>query len=141
MLQIIHNDNIADNHYTYGNQEEEQESYEVDGVVAAHVDDVLHFDAGGVVGDAVWIVLGEDQGDGAAQSHEPHPKTPHHGLWDVPQLFAVLRLNNGHVAVRTDQSKEPQSHAGVEDGQSGTDSAENVSKGPIVVIVVDYSEG
>lgn len=139
--QIIHNDNIAANHYTYGNQEEENEPHKVDGVVMAHVDDVLHLDAGGEVGDAIGIILREEQGHGAAHGHEPNPKTCHHGLWDIPQLLAVLWLNDGHVAVSADQSKQPQSHAGVEDGESCTDSAENVSKGPIVLVVVNHSEG
>lgn len=140
MDQIIHNDNIAANHYKYGNQEEEDESHKVDWVVMAHVDDVLHLDAGGEVGNLIGVMLREEQGYSAAQSHYPHPQTRHHGLWDIPQLFTVLWLDDGHVAVSTDQSKQPQSDAGVEDGESCTDSAENISEGPIVLVVVNHSE-
>lgn len=49
MDQIVHDDNVAADHDTYGQQEEEDESHKVDQVVGAHVDDVLHFDAGGEV--------------------------------------------------------------------------------------------
>lgn len=139
--QIVHDDNIAAYHDTYGNQEEENEPHKVYRIVVPHVDDVLHFDAGGEVGDAIRVILREEQGYSTTKSHEPHPKTRHHGLWDVPQLFAVLRLDDGHVAVCTYQGKQPQSHAGVEDGESCTDSAEKISKWPIVLVVVNHSEG
>lgn len=140
MHQIVHNDNVAAYHDAYGNQEEEDEPHKVDGVVVAHVDDVLHLDAGGEVGDAIGVFLREEQGYSAAESHEPHPETRHHGLRDVPQLFAVLWLDYGHVAVCADQSEQPQSHAGVEDGESCTDSAEKISKGPVVLVVVNHPE-
>lgn len=81
--QIIHNDDIATDHYTYRNQEEEDESHKVDKVVVAHEDDVLHLDAGGEVGDAIGVFLSEEQGYSAAQSHKPYPETCHHGLWDI----------------------------------------------------------
>lgn len=61
MDQIIYNDNIAANHYTYGDQEEEDEPHKVDKVVMAQVDDVLHFDTGGGVGDAIRVVVKEEQ--------------------------------------------------------------------------------
>ena len=141
MDQIVHDDNVAADHDTYGQQEEEDESHKVDQVVGAHVDDVLHFDAGGEVWAAIGVFPSKEQRHSAAQSHEPHPKTRHHGLRDVPQLFAVLRLDDGHVAVGADQSEQPQGHAGVEDGESSTDPAENISKGPVVLVVVDHSEG
>lgn len=58
--QIVHNDNIAANHYAYRNQEEEDESHKVDGVVVAHVDNVLHLDAGGKVGDKIGVIVREE---------------------------------------------------------------------------------
>ena len=86
-------------------------------------------------------MLGEEHGDGAAQSHEPHPQTRHHGLGDVPQLLAVPWLDDSHVAVGADQSKQPKSDAGVENGESGHYPAEDISEGPVVQVVVDHPEG
>lgn len=140
MNQIIYNDNIAANHYTYGDQEEEDEAHKVDKVFMAQVDDVLHFDAGGEVGNAIGVILKEDQGYSAAQSHEPNPKARHHGFGDVPQLLAMLWLDDGHVAVSTNQSKQPEGHAGVEDGESCTDPAKKISKGPVVLVVINHPE-
>lgn len=139
--QIINNHNIATDHYAYGNKEVEEEPYEVDGVVVAHVDDVLHLDAGGEVGDEIGVIGRGEQGQGAAQCHKPHAQTRHHGLGDVPQLLDVLWLDNGHVAISTDQSKQPQSHAGVENGEGRTDPAEELTKGPVVLVVVNHPKG
>lgn len=50
-------------------------------------------------------------------------------------------LHYGHVSVGADQSKEPKSNAGVENSEGGNNSTEDVSKGPVVQVVVDHPEG
>lgn len=138
--QIVHDDDIAADHYADGNEEEKDESHKVDRVVVAHEDDVLHLDAGGEVRGPIRVLVGEEQGRRAAQGHDPHPNTGHHSLRDVPQLLAVLRLDNGHVAVSAYEGEQPQSHARVENGEGCHDSAEEISKGPVVLVVVNHPE-
>lgn len=53
----------------------------------------------------------------------------------------MLGLDDGHVAVCTDHSKQPQGHAWVEDGESGVDSTENVPERPVARDLVDHPEG
>lgn len=141
MDQIIHNDDIAANHDTDGHQKEKDEPHKVDWVVTAKVNDILHFETGGKVGAMIGVVHGENKGNGAAKSHAPYTKTSHDGFGDVFELLTMLWLDNGHVAVCAYKSKQPQSHARVENSERCTDPAENISKGPVVQVVVGHSEG
>lgn len=140
MNQIVHNDDIAADHYANGDEEEKDKSHKVDGVVMAHVDDVLHLDAGGEVRSPVRVLLGEEQWYRTTHGHDPDPNTAHHSLRDVSQLLAVLWLDNGHVTVSANQGKQPQSHARVENGEGCHDSTEKISKRPVVLVVVYHSE-
>lgn len=138
--QVVHNDDIAAGHQEYGNQEKEDEADKVDGIVVPHVHDVLHLDAAGKVGHGIGVLVQDEEGKDRAQCHDPHSHAGHHGLRDVPQLFAVLGLDDGHVAVCTDHSKQPQGHTRVEDGESGADSTEKVTERPVISAVVEHPE-
>lgn len=141
MDKVVHNNYVAADHQKYGNQEKEDEAHKVDAIVVPHKHDVLHLNAGGKVGHTIGVFIKKEYGKSGAQRHDPHSHTSHHGFGDVPQLFAVLGLDDGHVAVCTDHSKQPQSHTWVEDGESGIDSTENVPERPVVHVVVDHPEG
>ncbi|KAG9349562.1 hypothetical protein JZ751_028010 [Albula glossodonta] len=138
--QVVHDDSVAAHHDADGHQEEADEPDEVDRVVLPQMDNVAGLGAGGEVGGAVGVVVGEEEGGCTAQGHDPHTDAGHNGFAHVLELLAVAGLHYGHIAVSADQGEEPQGHTGVKDGQGSTDPTEYVAKGPLIQPIVNHAK-
>ncbi len=81
--EVVHDDNVTSHHDAHRHQEEEDDTCEVDGIVTAQVDYVVHLDAGGIVCVAVRVFLQENKRSCAAQGHDPDSRTGQQGFTDT----------------------------------------------------------
>ncbi len=81
--EVVHDDNVTAHHDAHRHQEEEDDTCEVDGIVTAQVDYVVHLDASGIVCDAVGVFLQEKKRSCAAQGHDPDSRTGQQGFTDA----------------------------------------------------------